>query len=118
MPPKIKHFAWREVKEGLAVRGQLVKRGLDGDIRCALCGERSKSVLHALATFPEAKRVWYYSPVRLEIEDNRERTFKEWCVELRNTYKEYVTAGEINSMGMKSVQLKQSGKLLGKTFTK
>ena len=79
LPPKIKHFAWRAVNEGLAVSTQLVKRGVDMETRCKMCGEKEESVLHALVTCAEAKRAWYLSPLRLEFVGDESRSFMAWC---------------------------------------
>lgn len=46
LPPKIKHFAWRAVNEGLAVSLQLVKRGVELKNCCYMCGEGEESVLN------------------------------------------------------------------------
>lgn len=88
VPPKIKHFASRAVREGLAVQGQLVKRGLGGEVRSKVCGEGVETVLHAQATCPDAQRIWRYTPVRVLVDDTKEGSFREWCVELQQIHKE------------------------------
>lgn len=79
LPPKIKHFAWRAIKGGLAVNMELVKRGIEREERCEVCGENEETVLHALVTCGGAKSIWYLSPLRLEFAGEETNSFSEWC---------------------------------------
>ena len=85
LPLKIKHFAWRAVKEGLAVKIELGKRGVAATKWCPMCGEKAESVLHALVTCVEARNIWYLSPLRLEFEGDESSTFMGWCNSLEKT---------------------------------
>lgn len=87
VPPKVKHFAWRAIHGGLAVREQLGVHGMEVDQRCAMCGEHDETVMHILGSCEEVKKVWHFSPLRLDVSMTDTVTFREWCVSLRSRYK-------------------------------
>ncbi|XP_057250786.1 uncharacterized protein LOC130591474 [Beta vulgaris subsp. vulgaris] len=55
----------------------MVVRGLGDDGRCPMCGEFEESILHMLVLCEEAK--WRLSPLRLEVTEVCESSFKAWC---------------------------------------
>ncbi|KAL1216437.1 putative mitochondrial protein [Cardamine amara subsp. amara] len=59
--PKIKAFLWRATNDTLPVMESLQSRGLDGDIRCQLCGMEGESINHALFTCTVARQTWALS---------------------------------------------------------
>lgn len=48
--PKTKHFIWRALHGGLAVRSQLAKRGISLDTMCPMCGEEEETIVHMLGS--------------------------------------------------------------------
>uniref|UniRef100_A0A803N1Y0 Reverse transcriptase zinc-binding domain-containing protein n=1 Tax=Chenopodium quinoa TaxID=63459 RepID=A0A803N1Y0_CHEQI len=68
VPPKIKHFGWRSLHNGLPVCYNLKRRGICSSDVCPVRGEFSESSAHALIFCIHAKNVWYLSPLRLAAE--------------------------------------------------
>lgn len=81
LPSKVKLFGWRAIHGGLATRENLMKWGMEGKIRCPMCGEASESIMHTFLDCEEAKRLWKLSPLRLESNDHRWGSFREWCID-------------------------------------
>lgn len=79
IPPKVKLFGWRALHNGLAVKKNMVMRGLGDDKRCPLCGEAEESMIHMMVLCAEAKVIWRMSPLRMEVEELRGVPFREWC---------------------------------------
>uniref|UniRef100_A0A803L0F3 Reverse transcriptase zinc-binding domain-containing protein n=1 Tax=Chenopodium quinoa TaxID=63459 RepID=A0A803L0F3_CHEQI len=77
--PKVKHFAWRAIKGAVDARQSLIQRGMNIDPICPMCGIENESVMHMLALCPDAKRIWYLSPLRLEVGKYEGLEFGEWC---------------------------------------
>lgn len=46
---------------------------------CPLCGESKETVTHALILCPEIKWMWNISPLRLEVKEQGEFYFADWC---------------------------------------
>lgn len=57
VPAKIKMFGWRAMHNGLAVKGNLVVRGLGNDRRCPVCGEAEETIMHTLVLYDEVKDI-------------------------------------------------------------
>ncbi|RID46976.1 hypothetical protein BRARA_I03610, partial [Brassica rapa] len=57
-PPKLKHFLWRMNSGALAVKAQLITRGIPLDATCSLCGLSSENICHVLFHCQTAKQVW------------------------------------------------------------
>lgn len=79
IPHKIRHFGWRAIHNGLPVCENLFKRKIGGDRMCPLCGESKETVTHALILCPEIKWMWNISPLRLEVKEQGEFYFANWC---------------------------------------
>ncbi|KAL2899239.1 hypothetical protein RDABS01_024321 [Bienertia sinuspersici] len=88
LPPKVKVFAWRVLKNGIPVKSLLYGRGLSEDIICPMCGEEEESILHLLTKCHEVQRLWYTSPLRLNVADFESTSFKDWVTTLKAIYKE------------------------------
>ncbi|XP_021744937.1 uncharacterized protein LOC110710901 [Chenopodium quinoa] len=71
LPQKIKLFAWRAIRDIVAAKSNLARRGMNVDQLCPLCGECNECTLHMLVKCGDAKKVWYISPLRLEVEGKR-----------------------------------------------
>ncbi|KAG2249116.1 hypothetical protein Bca52824_088744 [Brassica carinata] len=62
-PPKIKHFLWQLVTWCIAVKKNLHKREIPGDIVCARCGAEEKSINHVFFECPPALQTWALSKI-------------------------------------------------------
>uniref|UniRef100_A0A803LLX0 Reverse transcriptase zinc-binding domain-containing protein n=1 Tax=Chenopodium quinoa TaxID=63459 RepID=A0A803LLX0_CHEQI len=51
LPPKIKHFGWRALRNALPVRSNLKKRGICADDTCPMCGDAPEMIGHACFFF-------------------------------------------------------------------
>ncbi|XP_021751079.1 uncharacterized protein LOC110716751 [Chenopodium quinoa] len=58
LPPKVKFFSWRAMKNAVAARYSLAKRAMPIDTTCPMCGNDVESALHMLIKCEEAKRIW------------------------------------------------------------
>lgn len=63
VPPKLKHFWWRSLHNGLPVADNLKKRGLRVDAICQLCGEEDETVNHLLFQCKLTKEIWDLTPI-------------------------------------------------------
>lgn len=70
------------------MRTQLQKRGMEIDVVFPMCGEENETVLHRLAQCGEVRRMWYISPLRLQVSDTAGMSFKHWCNALGKMYKD------------------------------
>ncbi|XP_010666188.1 uncharacterized protein LOC104883373 [Beta vulgaris subsp. vulgaris] len=86
--PKVKHLAWRAIHGGLAVKIQLAHRGLDVDVMCPLCGEGEENITPLFMGCAEVNRIWYYSPLRLNVEEIKGVYIGEWCGKLQEIHNE------------------------------
>ena len=62
-PPKIKHFLWQLVTRCIAVKKNLHKRGIPGDIVCARCGAEEESINQVFFECPPALQTWALSKI-------------------------------------------------------
>ncbi|XP_021722108.1 uncharacterized protein LOC110689646 [Chenopodium quinoa] len=76
------------MKGAVAARQCLFQRGMNIDPICPMCGSENETILHMLALCPEAKRIWYLSPLRLEVEKYEGVGFGEWCGSIRVLHKD------------------------------
>ncbi|XP_048493657.1 uncharacterized protein LOC125494128 [Beta vulgaris subsp. vulgaris] len=53
-----------------------------------MCGEDAETISHMFLRCPEVKRVWYFSPLRLNVEERVGIPFGEWCGKLQQIHKE------------------------------
>lgn len=65
VPPKIKNFGWRALQNGLAVRVNLVSRGMVLGPTCPRCRDGVETVPDMLMMCGQVEQVWYISPLRL-----------------------------------------------------
>lgn len=57
-PPKVCVFAWKAAREALATRLNKMKRHMEVDGVCSICGQEDESVHHALVRCPHARNLW------------------------------------------------------------
>lgn len=76
--PKAKMFGWRVLHNGVPVRVNLAQRGMHIDQVCPRCGEEDETLEHLLLHCEVSKRVWYQSPLRLDVTRARGGKFREW----------------------------------------
>ncbi|XP_021725055.1 uncharacterized protein LOC110692356 [Chenopodium quinoa] len=88
IPPKIKLFAWRCVREGLTVMSRLLARGLSVDQRCPMCGEDEENTAYPILFCPAVSSIWRYSVLRLDTKAFAANEFREWCNRVYGKIKE------------------------------
>ena len=57
-PGKIKHFLWRLGHNSLALRTNLLRRGLELDTRCVVCSRVDENGRHLFCQCKHVKRLW------------------------------------------------------------
>lgn len=88
LPPKIKTFAWKALKNGIAAKSLLHVRGLTVDVVCPMCGEGEESIMHMLVKCKEVRLIWYASLLRLDVDDFTSNSFITWVSSIINLIKE------------------------------
>ena len=78
VPPKVKMFGWRLLRNGLPVNSNLARRGMDVSRVCQRCGGGDETLEHMMMHCVESSRVWYFSPLRLEPPEVGRGTFRDW----------------------------------------
>ena len=81
VPPKVRNFAWKAVHNALPVNTNLRKRQLNVDPICGRCGEKEEDVAHLLLMCKVSQRMWYLSPLRMDVAHNSTNSFKEWVLD-------------------------------------
>lgn len=66
----------------------LKKRGIEIDEICPRCGDSTEDTAHMLVYCQEAKKVWYFSPLRIDIKDNGRCSFKQWVSSLMDAHRD------------------------------
>ncbi|XP_010684219.1 putative ribonuclease H protein At1g65750 [Beta vulgaris subsp. vulgaris] len=85
LPTKIKNFGWRVLHNGIAVKANLLYRGMGEDRRCPVCGEGDETIKHALTLCRDARSIWRLSPLRMEIQEMEDENVSQWCEKLAAT---------------------------------
>ena len=62
---KIKHFLWRVLNNALPVADLLIRRGMEVEPSCKVCGGL-ETIVHVFLHCPFAQRVWDLAPIYLE----------------------------------------------------
>lgn len=73
---------------GIAAKENLFVRGVGNDRIFPVCGEDVETIMHLLVSCAEVRRIWRFSPLRLEIEEVGKKSFREWCESLDQPKKE------------------------------
>ncbi|KAK6116053.1 hypothetical protein DH2020_008322 [Rehmannia glutinosa] len=76
--PKVKHFLWRTCTESLPTKSGLLRRGLQIDPICELCGETIESTTHLFLECRSTLPVWYLSTLRLDLHGQQFGSFKNF----------------------------------------
>ena len=87
-PPKVRNFAWRALNNALPVGMNFVRRKISVDPICSRCVEDIEDLKHLILTCPASKKIWYLSPLRLEVNITEEMSFKEWVERRQSIMKE------------------------------
>jgi hypothetical protein len=58
VPPKVRIFWWRVIKNFLPSNAELVRRHIRNESQCAACGNKSESLYHIIVECPWAKFFW------------------------------------------------------------
>ena len=87
-PPKVKMFGWKAAHNGLPVRTNLARRGMQVDQICPRCGEDAETIEHMLLFCEVSQKVWYLSPLRLEVSKEYRGKFREWVETVGENKKE------------------------------
>lgn len=76
---KIKHFIWKCLQNGIAVKEAIHKRTGIGDTICTVCGEGVETMEHMFFQCSIAKTVWKLAPVRWEgLRELQDNMWKWW----------------------------------------
>ncbi|XP_048494508.1 uncharacterized protein LOC125494760 [Beta vulgaris subsp. vulgaris] len=86
--PRVKMFGWKVAHNGVLVRLNLVKKGMKLDQICPRCGEADESLEHMLMFCEGSRRVWYLSPLRLDVSTVRGGRVRDWVAFLESNKKE------------------------------
>lgn len=65
-PPRIKTFLWRALDNNLPVRTNLIRRGVEVDNECPLCGLEEESIGHLFFDCQVARGIWQDMGVALQ----------------------------------------------------
>lgn len=96
IPPKVKHFVWRALKNSLPTRANLLRRGVAVDSTCGQCDAATESLDHCLLECTRARSFWFGSSLGLRWSNDCQVSFKEWFTGWMN--KEDLDTVNISSM--------------------
>ncbi|KAL2894080.1 hypothetical protein RDABS01_009989, partial [Bienertia sinuspersici] len=82
IPPKVRNFAWRFVHNATPVNTNLEKKGVEIDITCKRCGEAKEDVTHLILSCCESRKIWYLSPLRLDVVLRDGMSLWDWIIEM------------------------------------
>lgn len=75
VPPKIKHFGWRLIRNFLPARENLIHKGLHA---CVFCNKAKKSSTHLFKVCFWTICIWFVSPLSIRIEYHYQSSIGEW----------------------------------------
>ncbi|XP_021843644.2 uncharacterized protein [Spinacia oleracea] len=76
--PKWKYFMWKIFYNGLAVKVNLVRRGMDCDLECSYCGCQEEDLQHVLRFCSVAYLSWVNCSLQIDPTENESCSLKEW----------------------------------------
>ncbi|XP_056698764.1 uncharacterized protein [Spinacia oleracea] len=76
--PKWKYFVWKIFYDGLAVKVNLVRRGLNCDTMCNYCGLGEEDLQHVLRFCSVAELSWNTSSLRINPFENESWPLRKW----------------------------------------
>ena len=77
MPHIIRHFAWRECRNALPMKDNLLSRKITQDELCDDCKGASESMGHVLWGCPKAKEAWECSKLVLSSSVEANLSFRD-----------------------------------------
>ncbi|KAK6151721.1 hypothetical protein DH2020_014356 [Rehmannia glutinosa] len=81
IPPEVKIFLWKCLKNILPVKCALARRGIGMDTICSRCGGEEETAVHALRDCPWVSFAWKISPLRIETDRHARRgDLADWIV--------------------------------------
>ncbi|PNX98065.1 ribonuclease H [Trifolium pratense] len=78
VPPKHSHFIWRCLSNAIPVKGKLFKKGIRCDPLCPRCLNHVETIQHVFLECDWAKKVWFASPLTLNLNSNQLTEFYDW----------------------------------------
>ncbi|XP_045831362.1 uncharacterized protein LOC123922707 [Trifolium pratense] len=87
--PKHSHLIWRSLRNAIPVKGSLFKRGIRCDPLCPRCLDHVETIQHVFMDCEWTKKVWFASPLILNLNLNHLTEFYDWITYMiNNTDKE------------------------------
>ena len=82
--PKLKHFLCRVIRDAIATKENLFKRGLvkEKDKLCPICLSEVESIKHLLLECSHTRPVWLGCPLTIISDFNGSCSFNEWWNDL------------------------------------
>ncbi|PNX96793.1 ribonuclease H, partial [Trifolium pratense] len=84
VPPKYSHLLWRILNNAIPVKGNLFKKGVKCDPLCPRCLNHVESIQHVFLECEWAKKVWFASPLTLNLNLNQLTDFYDWFTFVTN----------------------------------
>lgn len=84
IPPKVKHFIWRAIKNVLPTKDQLLIKRVPMLVMCPACNMETETVIHSLVHCPFAKVCW--GELNINITSSFHTCFKEWIANVMQSY--------------------------------
>ncbi|XP_021723962.1 uncharacterized protein LOC110691351 [Chenopodium quinoa] len=78
IPPKWSLFLWKLVMNGLAVRSNLIRRGVDIEGACVSCGMMDEDLQHLFRFCSFARYAWNNSSLHILTEINESTSLRHW----------------------------------------
>ena len=97
VPPKVKFFIWRCMKNALATKTNLRRRGCSPDNTCPICHSAEETVEHALILCPTAQHVWFGLSLTYRPREIGFQSFERWW---RKACDNFHREGLIEYMGL------------------
>ncbi|GAU34369.1 hypothetical protein TSUD_217090 [Trifolium subterraneum] len=87
-PPKQIHLIWRSLHNTIPVKANLITRGIICDTLCPSCNKSPETMEHTFLECDWAKRVWFSSPLTINLNNTQCYSFSEWYNYMLNNTKE------------------------------
>lgn len=81
IPAKVALFIWKLLNDGISVRHELIRRNMQVDPNCPLCGESEETIVHLFLTCEMVRTIWFGSFLSIRISKRKQLTCKQWIVE-------------------------------------
>jgi ribonuclease HI len=77
-PPKQIHLMWRILHQAIPVKTNLHAKGISCDTLCPICQQDRETIDHLLMNCEWSKRVWFSSPLTIQMNESGAKSFKDW----------------------------------------